>query len=54
MSLEMLTLCGWYEQIVTNEAGESKGYGFVHYDSEKSAQIAMQNTNGMVLHEKKV
>jgi RNA recognition motif-containing protein len=38
-------------KIVTDkDTGESKGYGFISYESPESAQLAIANTNGMQLH----
>lgn len=41
-------------KIATDPTGSSKGYGFVHYDSEDGAQKAIENVNGMLLSGKKV
>jgi polyadenylate-binding protein len=41
-------------QIVTDDNGGSKGYGFVHYDTEKAAKEAIMKVNGMLLCGKKV
>jgi polyadenylate-binding protein len=32
----------------------SKGYGFVHYDSNEAAEAAIKAVNGMLLNDKKV
>ena len=34
--------------------GNSKGYGFIHFESEEAAQVAIGKVNGMLLDEKKV
>lgn len=39
-------------KVVTNEAGESKGYGFVHYETAEAAQQAIAKVNGMLLNGK--
>ncbi|GAB1601323.1 polyadenylate-binding protein 1-like [Argonauta hians] len=40
-------------KIVSDESG-SKGYGFVHFESEEDAQNCIDKTNGMLLNGKKV
>ncbi|KAK9097367.1 hypothetical protein Sjap_022864 [Stephania japonica] len=41
-------------KIATDASSQSKGYGFVQYDDEESAQIAIEKLNGMLLNDKPV
>jgi polyadenylate-binding protein len=41
-------------KIATDNFGESKGYGFVQYETEESAQTAIEKLNGMLLNDKQV
>ena len=42
-------------QIITDDGGsDSKGYGFVHFESEEAAKNAIEKVNGMLLNGKKV
>ncbi|KAJ1725778.1 Protein phosphatase PP2A regulatory subunit B [Coemansia erecta] len=41
-------------KVSTNDAGESRGFGFVHYESSKSADLAIEKVNGMLLNDTKV
>ncbi|KAJ1956599.1 Protein phosphatase PP2A regulatory subunit B, partial [Dispira parvispora] len=39
---------------VAMDDGVSKGYGFVHFEKDESARAAIEQVNGMLLHDKKV
>uniref|UniRef100_A0A1B6FZD1 Polyadenylate-binding protein n=1 Tax=Cuerna arida TaxID=1464854 RepID=A0A1B6FZD1_9HEMI len=41
-------------KLAQDEEGQSKGYGFVHYETEESAKKAIERVNGMLLNDKKV
>ncbi|KAK4757467.1 hypothetical protein SAY87_018768 [Trapa incisa] len=41
-------------KISTDPSGQSKGYGFVQYDNEESAQKAIEKLNGMLINDKQV
>lgn len=41
-------------KIATDGSGQSKGYGFVQFDNEESAQNAIDKLNGMLLNDKQV
>ncbi|KAI9838371.1 MAG: Protein phosphatase PP2A regulatory subunit B [Sarea resinae] len=41
-------------KVAQDEFGNSKGYGFVHYETAESATNAIKHVNGMLLNEKKV
>lgn len=41
-------------KIAQDEEGNSKGYGFVHFDTEEAAENAIAKVNGMLLNDKKV
>ncbi|XP_010555994.1 PREDICTED: polyadenylate-binding protein 8 isoform X1 [Tarenaya hassleriana] len=41
-------------KVATDASGQSRGYGFVQYDNEESAQKAIEQLNGMLLNDKQV
>lgn len=41
-------------KIAQDEEGKSKGYGFVHYETEEAADNAIKHVNGMLLNDRKV
>jgi polyadenylate-binding protein len=41
-------------KVAQDELGNSKGYGFVHYETAEAANAAIKHVNGMLLNEKKV
>lgn len=41
-------------KVAQDELGNSKGYGFVHYETAEAAANAIKHVNGMLLNEKKV
>ncbi|XP_019156464.1 PREDICTED: polyadenylate-binding protein 2-like [Ipomoea nil] len=41
-------------KIATDANGQSKGYGFVQFDNEESAQNAIDKLNGMLINDKQV
>lgn len=41
-------------KVAQDEFGQSKGYGFVHYETAEAASNAIRHVNGMLLNDKKV
>lgn len=41
-------------KVATDDAGESKGYGYVHYETGVSANMAITKINGMLIAGKQV
>jgi polyadenylate-binding protein len=41
-------------KVAQDEFGNSKGYGFIHFETGEAASRAIQGVNGMLLNEKKV
>ncbi|KAL0073409.1 hypothetical protein J3Q64DRAFT_1733076 [Phycomyces blakesleeanus] len=41
-------------KIALDDSGNSKGYGFVHYETDEAAESAIKHVNGMLLNDKKV
>uniref|UniRef100_U5EVS1 Polyadenylate-binding protein n=1 Tax=Corethrella appendiculata TaxID=1370023 RepID=U5EVS1_9DIPT len=41
-------------KVAQDETGQSKGYGFVHFETEESANTSIEKVNGMLLNAKKV
>jgi len=41
-------------KVVTDEHGNSKGYGFVHFETKEAADMAIEKVDGMLLNDKKV
>jgi len=39
---------------MTDENGQSKGFGFVHFETQEAADNAISKVNGMLLADKKV
>jgi polyadenylate-binding protein len=42
-----------FSKVVCDENG-SKGYGFVHFETQEAAERAIEKMNGMLLNDRKV
>lgn len=51
MQSSPLLMC--FSQVVCDERG-SKGYGFVHFETQEAANRAIDTMNGMLLNDRKV
>lgn len=52
----VLRLCSHnspFPKVVCDENG-SKGYGFVHFETQEAAERAIEKMNGMLLNDRKV
>merc|ERR1719401_946199 len=41
-------------KVASDDAGKSRGYGFVHYETEEAAKQAIERVNGMLIGDKTV
>ena len=41
-------------KVATDELGQSKCFGFVHYETAEAAEAAIENVNGMLLNDREV
>ena len=41
-------------KVVMQENGQSKGYGFVHYETQEAADNAIKSVNGMMMNDQQV
>lgn len=44
----------YHTQVAMDENKHSKGFGFVHFDKQESADLAIDKVNGKLLNEMKV
>nr|CAD7414360.1 unnamed protein product [Timema poppensis] len=49
-----ITIIGDDKEVSQDETGQSKGYGFVHFETEEAAIKSIEKVNGMLLNGKKV
>lgn len=53
MSVLKGSTCLLSPKVVCDENG-SKGYGFVHFETQEAAERAIEKMNGMLLNDRKV
>ena len=44
----------YHTKVAMDENKQSKGFGFVHFDKQESADLAIDKVNGKLLNEMKV
>ena len=53
LSVAMHTFVLLFSEQIAKDSSGSKGYGFVHFETEKAAQQAIDKVNGMLLNGRK-